>query len=129
KGRKRKRPLPPGISDHDAEVLKRVRKNAYYLDMSLGCCCCCGWQIGWGGIIGFIPGFGDLIASFLAYNVVRIAGQIDGGLPPMVHSQMLANVLLDFTLGLVPIVGDIVNIFYKASSRNALLLDNLLRER
>ncbi|KAK7207609.1 hypothetical protein BZA70DRAFT_286963 [Myxozyma melibiosi] len=127
KQKKRRRPPPAGISDNDAKVLTRVKRRSYYLDMSLGMCCC-GLGIGWSAVIGFIPGIGDIIACYLSYQVVRLANQIDGGLPTALYSQMIGNVMLDFAFGLVPIVGDVVNVLYKANSRNSLLLEKHLRK-
>jgi hypothetical protein len=39
---------------------------------------------------------------------------------------MLANVLLDFLLGAVPIVGDVADIWFKANERNVALLKEFL---
>ncbi|KAK9448165.1 uncharacterized protein V1518DRAFT_419849 [Limtongia smithiae] len=128
KGSKRRRGVPPGLSPNDAAVLAKVLRRAYRLDMSLGMCCC-GFAVGWSGVIGLIPGVGDLICIFFAYMIITAADGIDGGLPPLLRARMLANVCIDFGLGLVPIVGDVVDILYKANSRNALLLENHLRER
>ncbi|KAK9378150.1 uncharacterized protein V2V93DRAFT_376678 [Kockiozyma suomiensis] len=124
---KRRRPPPPGISENDAKVLTKVKRRSYYLDMSLGICCC-GLGIGWSAVIGIIPGIGDIIAAYLSYSVVQSASKIDGGLPTPLYSKMIGNVMIDFAFGLVPIVGDIVNVVYKANSRNSLLLEKHLRE-
>ena len=53
KMKRQKKALPPGISDHDGQVLTKVKRRAYRLDMSLfsflGC------RFGWGSVIGIIP--------------------------------------------------------------------------
>jgi hypothetical protein len=41
---------------------------------------------------------------------------------------MLANVGIDFLLGLLPIVGDIVDLFNRSNNRNVRLLQRHLRE-
>ncbi|KAK9476203.1 hypothetical protein V1514DRAFT_198823 [Lipomyces japonicus] len=125
--KRRYRPPPAGISENDRKVLTKVKRRAWYLDMSLGWCCCVG--IGWSSVIGIIPGIGDIISAYLSYLVVRAANKIDGGLPGWLYSKMMANVIIDFLFGLVPIVGDVVDILYKANSRNALLLEKYLRDR
>jgi hypothetical protein len=48
-----KRRLPDGLSDHDRNILKRVRRRAYHLDMSLFNCC--GIRAGWSSVVGIIP--------------------------------------------------------------------------
>lgn len=53
KYKKRKKALPPGISDHDAKVLTKVKRRAYRLDNSL--CNCCGIKFGWGSVIALFP--------------------------------------------------------------------------
>jgi hypothetical protein len=43
-----------GISENDAEVLRRVRKKAYRYDQGFKCCCT-KTRYGWSAIIGLIP--------------------------------------------------------------------------
>lgn len=119
--------LPQGLSSHDTKILKRVRNKAYQLDLVFQCCCGC--QVGWSGIIGIIPGIGDMITALLALSLVRQAKKIDGGLPVYIEAQMNANVIFDFLIGLIPIVGDLINIAYKCNSRNYILLEQYLKKR
>lgn len=51
---KRRKALPPGISEHDAKVLTKVKRRAYRLDMSLFNCM--GIRFGWSSVIGIVPG-------------------------------------------------------------------------
>jgi hypothetical protein len=53
KTKTRKRGYPTGLSPNDAKILKKVRKRAYRLDMSLFNCC--GIRFGWSSVIGIIP--------------------------------------------------------------------------
>jgi hypothetical protein len=52
--KKRRKALPPGISEHDGKILTKVKRRAYRLDMSLFSCC--GIRFGWSSVIGIIPG-------------------------------------------------------------------------
>jgi hypothetical protein len=52
--KKRKKALPPGITDKDGKVLTKVKRRAYRLDMSLFSIM--GIRFGWGSVIGLIPG-------------------------------------------------------------------------
>jgi len=45
--------VPPGISEHDANVLNKVKRRAYRLDMAFGSFL--GIKLGWGSLIGFFP--------------------------------------------------------------------------
>jgi hypothetical protein len=54
KTKKRRKALPPGISEHDGKILTKVKRRAWRLDMSLFSCC--GVRFGWSSVIGIIPG-------------------------------------------------------------------------
>lgn len=106
--RKKFKQPPPGLSQHDTKVLKKVRRRAYRLDQSISCCCC-SFRIGWAAVIGIIPVVGDIIDALLAKGIIDEARSIDGGLPETLVAQMYANLLVDFGVGLIPFVGDIAD--------------------
>lgn len=126
KGAKRKRKLPSFIAAHDLKVLESVKRKAYQLDLQLSIC---GLRLGWAGIIGLIPWVGDVIACAFALLLVKKAGTIEGGLPAVLQSKMMFNVAMDFGIGLIPLVGDFINILYKCNSRNFILLEKHLVEK
>lgn len=86
----------------------------------------CGFRVGWAGIIGLIPWIGDVISLMLALQILHRAQTIEGGLPASVNLRMLSNIMFDFGIGLIPIVGDLINIMYKCNSRNFILLEQFL---
>ena len=47
----------------------------------------------------------------------------------MILAQMVANILIDFLLGITPILGTIAGALYKANSRNSLVLERFLKKR
>ena len=53
KFKKVRKALPPGLSDHDAQILTKVKRRAYRLDMSFGSFM--GLKFGWGSVIGLFP--------------------------------------------------------------------------
>lgn len=61
--------------------------------------------------------------------LLKTARDVDGGLPLDVQAQFLFNIIVDFLIGLIPIVGDVVEIMYKANSRNALILEKHLNAK
>ncbi|KAA8899868.1 hypothetical protein DIURU_004125 [Diutina rugosa] len=126
KGATRKRKLPDFIPKHDYKVLQSVRRRAYHLDLALSLC---GFRLGWAGIIGLIPGIGDVLALFFALQLINKAKQVEGGLPDHIAAKMSANVMFDFGIGLIPFVGDLINIAYKCNSRNFIILEQYLVQK
>ncbi|SPJ73671.1 uncharacterized protein FTOL_03401 [Fusarium torulosum] len=126
KVKKRKKALPPGISDNDAKVLNKVKRRAYRLDLALFSCC--GMRFGWGSVLGFIPAVGDVLDMLLCILVMKTCMKIDGGLPASVKSRMMFNIMIDFVIGIIPFAGDIADAAFKANTRNAALLEAHLRE-
>lgn len=57
---------------------------------------------------------------------MKLAREIEGGLPKSLEAQMMANVSFDFGIGLIPFVGDFINVLYKCNSRNFVLLEKHL---
>ena len=51
--KKVKKALPPGISEHDAQVLTKMKRRAYRLDSGLFSFC--GTRLGWESVIGLVP--------------------------------------------------------------------------
>ncbi|KAI9766357.1 MAG: hypothetical protein M1840_006621 [Geoglossum simile] len=127
KGKKLPKAIPPGISDHDAKVLTKVKRRAYRLDMCLFNFL--GIQFGWSSVIGFVPAIGDALDMFMALMVVKTCDGVEGKLDSKVRNKMILNVILDFVVGLIPFLGDLADAVYKCNTRNAILLEEFLRKR
>ncbi|KAE8350569.1 PH domain protein [Aspergillus coremiiformis] len=127
KTQKRRKAIPPGLSENDRKVLTQVKRRAYRLDLCLFSLC--GIQFGWSSVIALVPFVGDAADAALAMMVVNTCDKIDGGLPARLRTMMLINVLIDFAIGLVPFVGDIADAIYKCNTRNAVILEKHLREK
>ncbi|KAF5322263.1 hypothetical protein D9619_000124 [Psilocybe cf. subviscida] len=125
KQKRRKRALPPGLSERDARILKSVKKRAHYLDKGFSIC---GLRFGWTFFIGLIPIVGDVTDASLNYFlVIRPARRAD--LPDWLVQRMLFNSAVSVAVGFVPFVGDVVMATFKTNSRNAALLEEFLRIR
>jgi hypothetical protein len=83
-------------------------------------------RFGWDPIIGLIPWVGDVVAGLYACAVIVHAHRLR--IPRVVQLRMLLNVVFDVVIGLVPIVGDAADVFWKASSRNFALLERYAAE-
>ncbi|KAL5343073.1 hypothetical protein BJX70DRAFT_206957 [Aspergillus crustosus] len=127
KTQKRRKAIPPGLSENDTKVLTRVKRRAYRLDYCLFSLC--GLRFGWGSVIGLIPLVGDAADAALAMMVLKSCEGIDGGLPARLRTQMTINIIIDFVIGLIPFLGDIADAAYKCNTRNAISLEKYLREK
>jgi hypothetical protein len=72
-------------------------------------------------IIGFLlPGFGDVVP--LAFGLYVLVTAARRRVPPVVLARMILNVGIDALVGVVPILGDVFDVAFKAHKRNAELL-------
>lgn len=98
--------------------LKSVERIEKIMDRSIGLPG--GYKIGLDGIIGLIPGVGDVVtagvSSFLIYKAIQLK------VSSFVVLRMALNVLIDTVIGAIPFVGDIFDFFWKANVKNAALL-------
>ena len=82
-------------------------------------------RFGLDAIIGLVPGVGDIstpvFAALLLVQGVRMR------LPLVVQARMVLNAAIDMLLGFVPVLGDLVDIGFKANLRNLALLERHAR--
>ena len=78
------------------------------------------------GIIGLVPGLGDILAG-LASCIIVIAAWFRG-VPYVTLLRMVVNLGLDVLIGAIPILGDAFDIAWKANRRNYELMKKHLRE-
>jgi hypothetical protein len=62
----------------------------------------------------------------MAFWVIRTSQKIEGGLPVKIMARMYFNIALDFGLGLIPVAGDILDVLFRANTRNAAILESYL---
>lgn len=84
-------------------------------------------RFGWDALLGLIPGVGDaatlLPAAYLIYKGHRL------GVSRGTLARMMLNTGIDATLGSVPLLGDVFDMFFKANNRNVALLRRELETR
>ena len=81
------------------------------------------YRVGLDGIIGLIPGVGDVITTGLGSLIVVQAAS--AGVPAATLMRMLLNMLIDFCIGAIPVVGDIADFFWHSNSRNVRLWEQV----
>ena len=84
------------------------------------------FRFGIDGIIGLVPGIGDVIAGVVSLIIPLAAWT--RGVPVVALLRMAANVVIGVLIGSIPVAGDIFDIFWKANRRNLALLNRHLRE-
>jgi hypothetical protein len=84
-------------------------------------------RIGADAVIGLVPGIGDAITTGLSLWIVKEAHAL--GVPKHVLTRMIGNVAVDAFTGVVPVLGDAFDMFWRANRRNVKLLrEHLERE-
>lgn len=111
----------PNQANHP--TLKRLRRLSHLLDNAIpipGT----SYRIGIDPIIGLLPGGGDFVGTAIAAYIVVEAARM--GVPRKTLVQMVSNIVLDTVGGTVPVLGDLVDVAFKANSKNVALLEEHL---
>lgn len=80
-----------------------------------------GIKLGLDFLVGLIPVVGDFSMALVSLSIIGLGRKM--GAPKALQTKMLRNALLDMALGMVPVVGDLFDIFFKANQRNVRLLE------
>ena len=83
-------------------------------------------RFGLDGIVGFIPGVGDAIGG-IASCIIIFAAWVRG-VSYVTLARMLANWGIEVLLGTVPVLGNLLDIGWKANRRNYALLTGSLAD-
>jgi hypothetical protein len=84
-------------------------------------------RVGLDAVLDLIPGIGNLAGA--AISLTLIARTLQYAPPPSLVSKMLSNVLVDVILGGIPLIGPLVDIWWKANDKNAALMKEFLESR
>lgn len=80
-------------------------------------------KIGLDPIIGLVSGIGDLAGASLSVYFMFYATRL--GANSSVLLRMFMNIMADLTIGIIPVLGDLFDVAWKANIRNAELLEKL----
>jgi len=82
------------------------------------------WSIGLDGILGLIPGLGDVIGALIGMLIVLRA--VQAGIPRIVIARMMTNIAIDTFVGSVPLLGDAFDFLYKSNAKNLRIYEEAL---
>ena len=83
-------------------------------------------RFGLDALLGLVPGIGDSVGAVLSLYIVAQARA--KGAPFSLLARMMWNILVDTLIGIIPLVGDLFDLTYKANNRNVRLLQDHLDE-
>ena len=84
-------------------------------------------RVGADAVIGLLPGIGDAVTTGISLWIVKEAHGL--GVPKHIITRMVGNVAVDAFTGVVPVLGDAFDMFWRANRRNVKLLrEHLERE-
>ena len=83
------------------------------------------YRIGLDPILGLLPGGGDTVTGAMGAYIIIEAARM--GLPRKVIWEMVGNIIFDSVVGVVPVLGDLFDVTWKANVRNIQLLEKHLQ--
>src|SRR5882757_5085379 len=83
-------------------------------------------RFGLDGIVGLIPGLGDLIGGLA--SCIIVIGAWFRGVPYVGLLRMLVNLAIEVVIGAIPFAGDMFDIAWKANRRNYALMVRHLQQ-
>jgi hypothetical protein len=78
-------------------------------------------RFGWDPIIGLVPWVGDFLTALFSCAIIVQAHRMR--LPGVVVVRMMLNVAIDVVIGVVPLVGDAADVFWKSNTMNFAILE------
>ena len=123
--------LPPGVGqprprmggaggvfrDENLDLLSRVLDTWYRIPGT-------NIRVGLDGIIGFVPGVGDFLAG--AASCIIVLAAFFRGVPLVTVARMVTNLVIEVGVGMVPVLGNLFDIGWRANRRNYHLLEQSL---
>jgi hypothetical protein len=103
--------------------LARARRLAKLLDSQFSIA---GVKFGFDAIVGLIPAVGDTIALLAGLYPVHVARKHKLGRD--VEQRMILNLAIDYFGGVIPIIGDLFDVTFKANLKNVALLEKAARQ-
>ena len=77
-------------------------------------------RFGLDAILGLLPGIGDLATSFVSMYILQEAQR--RGVSRVTLTRMSFNILIDWLVGSIPLLGDAFDVVWKSNTKNIELL-------
>ena len=112
------------LNEDERAHVERARSIASWMDdkISIG-----GFGVGLDGLIGLIPVGGDAISALIGLYHFWVAGKLKLGFGTQL--SILINLALDFLVGAVPLIGDLIDFAFRSHRRNMKLIERKLAEK
>ena len=78
------------------------------------------FYLGLDPLLGLIPGISDMLANLIGTVILILAARLQ--VPRIVIARMSLNLLINGTVGTIPILGDLFSVWFRSHARNAVLL-------
>ncbi|MGE0525979.1 MAG: DUF4112 domain-containing protein [Bdellovibrionales bacterium] len=111
---------PSGDDAEDTKRFQRIQALAQVMDELIpipGT----RYRVGLDGLIGLIPGVGDIFGFIVSTYFILLAAQMK--VSKVVIIRMFVNLAIDVAVGLIPFVGDLTDFVWKANRKNLKLLE------
>lgn len=95
-----------------AKLLARLLDNQFDI---------AGIKFGIDPIVNLIPWLGDILGALFGLFILRTAWQV--GVSKSDLLKMVGNIIVDFVIGIIPLVGVIFDVIWKANLRNVAILE------
>lgn len=109
----RRPPLAQSSDDADLEFIAGLMDDRFHIPGT-------NIRFGLDSVVGLIPGIGDAIGGIVSSYIIWRAQRM--GASNWVLLRMTGNMLFDSALGIIPVVGDIFDLKFRANRRNLELL-------
>ena len=80
-----------------------------------------GFKFGLDGLLGLIPVVGDIFTTFVSLYILAQGAQAGCNLATLL--RMTVNIMLDSVLGVVPVLGNLVDFVWRSNDRNITLIE------
>jgi hypothetical protein len=78
-------------------------------------------RVGLNALLLLLPVIGDILPGLVSLGILAV-GLHHYRVPRIVAARMVFNSLLDISVGWIPVVGDLFDVYFKADTRNVRLL-------
>lgn len=110
---------PKFLREHWSYALARLLDDAVTIPGT-------SFRIGLDPLVGLLPGIGDALGALVGGVIIYYAAR--RGAPKRVLVRMLGNVMVDYLVGIVPVLGDLFDAAFRSNHRNVELLRSLKDE-